>query len=1346
MQLPEGVKLLPMTDGVEVVEIESANVIIPVSEGEELPVTITELRPMDLYDFHSDNDSSDEATPGVFKRDKTKMASAAPLPPPPKELLMKNSVMDVLGEEETKGEPADRLAKPKKKKSPSKKATKSKEAAASNASKENEETEKKGEETEKADGDGKKKKKKTSLPRKASGTKSKKKTVDKQVTAEGKEDEGNTQEDLKKDGTKLEVEEAEKSAEAKSLGKAKKAPAKKKTAAKPPTAQEAGTVEEKDKPTKSKAPAKGKKSPKTRASPKKPSSPKGKLAKPATRKTPPRKAATAKKGGKTVAKKASAKKLATKKKTVIKKKSPSKKKAAKKSKEKVEEAAEAQGEEKEENEEPSSAPRPKPKEKTVRQKRSQTTRRSRETRNSAAAAEEASSPLRPSSPMDSEEENMPQGAGSPYREFDSQDMDDSSPEPRDSPSPPALPAPVEEQPVPLPIAEAVNLVKEGEEDALPQAAQIHGEVEHHDEPLSSDAEDLINDIPLTPPRAPAPPPQESSDEEMIPSPPTHMPMSADTSDTAAPSSVLTDQPGSQAPEFQQQHSREEFQQPHSREEFQQPHSHQDFQQPHSHQDFTQPHSREEFQQPLSQQPQSVEYPQHHSREEIMQPHSREEYPQHHSREEYPQVHSREEYPQHHSREEYPQVHSREEYPQHHSREEYPQVHSREEYPQHHSREEYPQHHSREEYSQPHSREELQAQGSVPEPASEPVPSVHSEGLPEDVAMPHSVVQYDPVAAQAVPTSEAESAYQYLQGLAQSGETISEPLAGEPSRLQQLEALAEKPHEDSRSVADITKSPVGAAPTSVITSLSPSATDLAIGTSETSSHRRMEILATDRQVEQTLLRDTPSALPRLPEGAYDAYSALNPLAASAARDNSNLFPAPPGTPSFMRLTESEAMLQRQRMTTPFLPPATQPPERSLSRLPESSLQTPNPSALLRRPASMADGMFPGAPGMPQTMPRNPFTNTWASQDVRPPHWGQAPTYLQRPSNAPTTPFPFATKDNYLAGRDFMFDPTVRPAMTDRNMFASLSGTQSQRDLSSEPNPFQLDRFDLSTYFGSHPYSGASGLDYSRTACGTTPKTFDERYRQTAVSMSEFRPLPPTTSTDMFSGIGVGVNTLNSAGFNLDKYAMYGRDPMYHAAAQQLSDNTNSAFLTHATPTQHSMFDRDYPHRSLYPHQNPAYPLFNERQYPAAAKLTAHPTPSAMSQERDFMARPTANENQMQDPYRCGMLYNVMNRYTFEWTPPWLHKWWTDYVWTIAPEQEKSKQLVFIVFSEHFFLFFSCNFAKIFCIQYTVNVIFMEQDFWTKWTCCWPACCDSDTKLCTDDSKKKRLWKRIFTSSL
>jgi hypothetical protein len=208
-----------------------------------------------------------------------------------------------------------------------------------------------------------------------------------------------------------------------------------------------------------------------------------------------------------------------------------------------------------------------------------------------------------------------------------------------------------------------------------------------------------------------------------------------------------------------------------------------------------------------------------------------------------------------------------------------------------------------------------------------------------------------------------------------------------------------------------------------------------------------------------------------------------------------------------------------------------------------------------------------------------------------------------------------------------------------MFASLSSATPQ---AGDANPFR--GFDLSSYFGSHAYSaGASTLDYSR---GAASKTFDERYRQTAASMGEFRPLPPTTSAEMFPGIGVGMNS----GF-MDKYAMYGRDPaMYaHAAAataQSLGDNTNSAFLTHPPPPQHSVFD---PHRSLYPHpQNPAaYGLFNDRQYSsaaAAAKLTGHPTPSAMGQERDFMTRPGTDNNQMQDPYRCGMLY-AMNRYTF-----------------------------------------------------------------------------------------------------
>nr|KAG5699526.1 hypothetical protein BaRGS_020085 [Batillaria attramentaria] len=1153
---PEPMETTPsISEGAEVVVegVSGVSVNIVLGEDGEVPVTITEIHPVDLYEFHSDNDSSDEATPGVFKRNKSKMASAAPLPPPPKELLMKNSVLDVLDAENNQVEVTDGKVKPKKKKSPTKKTKTAKQNAEEDAEKKENEaaTAGEGEETKTTP----EKKPQTETKKKSSASKPKKKKAESKESAAENE----------------EAKDSEPAKETKTPPKTKKAPAKKKTPTKQ-SPKEASAVAEK--PVKTKAPAKGKKSPKTRSSPKKPSSPKGKLAKPATRKTPPRKAAAKKAPAKAPAKKSPAKKTATKKKAPAKKKAPPKKKAAaKKSKEKQEEP-EAVVEDKVEESVP---------ERGRSRKKSQT-RASKDRR--AGVEELASSPARPDSPVESEEENMPQGKGSPYREFDSQHME-SSPEPRESPSPPASPTPGDLLQK-SPASEDEAPVKESEEVAVPAPVEAPEETEQPDAESSSDGE-VINDIPLTPPRAPAPPPPESSDEEeMVPSPPAHMPMSADTSDTAAPSSVLTDvqQPGSQAPDFQQPHSREEFQQP---------------------------HSREEFQQPLSQQPMSrEEYPQIHSREEILQPHSREEYTQPLSREEYTQPHS------------------------------ISQPHSQQEYIQPHSREDYPQLHSREELHQQHSREELQPQGSVPEPVSEPVPSVHSEGMHDDASMPHSVVQYDPATASPVPVSEAESAYQYLQGLAQSADSMPEPLAGEPTRLQQLEALAEKPMEDSRPSDMTVKSPV-AAPTSVITSLSPVATNaLVMGPADMSSHRRMEILASDRQVEQTIARDTSSVLPRLPDPTYDTYSALNPLAAGATRDNNNLFPAPPGTPSFMRLTESEAMLQRQRMTTPFLP-TPQPPDRSLSRLPESSLRAPNPSALLRRPATMAGAdMFPATPGMPQAMQRNPFTNTWAGQDVRPAHWGQAPTYLQRPANAPTTPFPFATKDNYLAGREFMFDPTVRPGVTDRNMFASLSTSQAS---ASETNPFPLDRFDLSTYFGSHAYSGASGLDYSRTACGTTPKTFDERYRQTAASMTDFRPLPPTTSTDMFSGIGVGVNSLNSASFNLDKYAMYGRDPMYHAAAQQLSDNTNSAFLTHPAPTQHSVFDRDYAARSLYS-QNPAYPFIDERQYSTAAKLTGHTPAATMGQERDFMTRSTANENQMQDPYRCGMLYNVMNRYGFE----------------------------------------------------------------------------------------------------
>ena len=131
--------------------------------------------------------------------------------------------------------------------------------------------------------------------------------------------------------------------------------------------------------------------------------------------------------------------------------------------------------------------------------------------------------------------------------------------------------------------------------------------------------------------------------------------------------------------------------------------------------------------------------------------------------------------------------------------------------------------------------------------------------------------------------------------------------------------------------------------------------------------------------------------------------------------------------------------------------------------------------LPRPGSISDSMFPTPPGMPQTMPRHPFSNTWPTQDhSRPGPWGQPPTYLgQRSTNAHAAPFPFGPgKESYLAGREFMFDPTVRPGVGDRNMFASLSSTRGQ---AGDANPFPA--FDLSTYFGSHPaYSGKYFLNF------------------------------------------------------------------------------------------------------------------------------------------------------------------------------------------------------------------------------------------------------------------------------
>ncbi|XP_046542653.1 RE1-silencing transcription factor-like [Haliotis rubra] len=522
-------------------------------------------------------------------------------------------------------------------------------------------------------------------------------------------------------------------------------------------------------------------------------------------------------------------------------------------------------------------------------------------------------------------------------------------------------------------------------------------------------------------------------------------------------------------------------------------------------------------------------------------------------------------------------------------------------------------------NQPMSNQPL---SQVSQDQQQPLPSVEP---PKDDAQPPPPPPPPPQPSAQFPhqahAPECDKDYlgQYLQDLNVPGNTPREAVPEEPNRLQRLEELAEKPHEDSR---DIPRAASVASNVITHTSMQPF---------HDMSHKRMEILACDRSQEQHFQRDTASALPRLPDPApFETFNPLNSIHSVSRennflRQNENIFSAQTTGSSFMRLGESEAM--RQRMTTPFLP---QNDRTAISRLPDTALRPTNP-ALLRRPTTMpSTDMFPTT-AMPQTMQRNPFTNTWSGQEVRPPHWPQAP-YLQRTIDRQpnTTPATLFAKDNYLASRDFMFDPSR--TMTERNMFASLSSPQPQRELAPETFPLEL------SYFGSHPYSGTATLDYSRPPCGTATKTFDERYRQTAgTAMSDFRGLPQTSSTDVFSGIGV------NSSFNLDKY-MYPRDPVYHP--QHVGDNTNSAFLTHSTPTQHSVFDREYPHRSLYPHQNAPYPFLEERQYSTAAKLT-HSAGPTVNQDRDFMARPNTAESQMPpDPYRCGVLYNVMNRYSFE----------------------------------------------------------------------------------------------------
>lgn len=416
-----------------------------------------------------------------------------------------------------------------------------------------------------------------------------------------------------------------------------------------------------------------------------------------------------------------------------------------------------------------------------------------------------------------------------------------------------------------------------------------------------------------------------------------------------------------------------------------------------------------------------------------------------------------------------------------------------------------------------------------------------------------------------------------------------------------------------------------------------------------SNKRMEILSMDRQQEDHYSGRSESvsrSSDRIPDNVYESISSMNTFLPPSTREGTQIhsadspFPSVSTPTTFMRFTENEALLQRQRMTTPFLPQGDPNALQNLHRMADNALAQHNNASLLRRPTTVPprEDMFSSTTAaMAQTMARNPFHNSWASQEVRPTHWSQNP-YLGRSIDRPTaaTSSSLFGKDNYLTGREFMFE-TSRRSVTDRNVFPGLPQTQ-RPEIAHET--FPMERFDIG-YFSGHTYPGATSLtDYNRAAAAhTSQKTFDERYRQSSTGITDFRALPQTTASSMFSS-----NMLNSS-FHLDKY-MYSRDPVYHT--QHIPDATNSPFLPPGVPGQHSVFDREYP-RSYF--QNSPYSL--DKQYAAAAAASAkltHPSGASVVQDRDFVPRPgtaaATGENQVQDAYRHPMLYNMMNHRFYE----------------------------------------------------------------------------------------------------
>ncbi|KAL4227034.1 hypothetical protein ACF0H5_015010 [Mactra antiquata] len=412
-----------------------------------------------------------------------------------------------------------------------------------------------------------------------------------------------------------------------------------------------------------------------------------------------------------------------------------------------------------------------------------------------------------------------------------------------------------------------------------------------------------------------------------------------------------------------------------------------------------------------------------------------------------------------------------------------------------------------------------------------------------------------------------------------------------------------------------------------------------------SHKRLDLISPDRVTDphyqprsESVHNRSSERIPSVPSfdpsytGPIDSYSSpLSQRDSILRQPEPSKAPSPPSTStSFMRFPESEAMLQRQRVTAPY--------DRNLQnlhRIAEGPLPQHNSSSPLLRHVPGREEMFSGAAaaGVAGSMARNPFHGSWPGQDVRPTHWTH-PTYLQQQSGSASSSL--FGKDTYLPGREFMFDPARGAA--DRNMFSSLSSAHSQRP-ELPHDTFQFDRFDLGSYLSSHGYNAAPSLpvDYTRGAHSSSQKSLDERYRQPSTGITDFRTLPPTSSASEMFG-------MNST-FNFEKF--YSREPMYHS--QHITDNTNNPFLP-GVPSQHSMFGRDYPHRGFYT-QNAPYPFMNmnDKNYSSASAKLGHSTDSVTPQ-RDLVPVPRPNmsapDAQLPDSYRhhhSSMLYNMMNKY-------------------------------------------------------------------------------------------------------